>query len=297
MPDEDDDLIDDVVDEEIEDNDEEDSGSEDGTRDASDTDGDSESENRRRRRRRRRRGGRNDRSDAERSDVPRPMSLDAPQPDIVGVPFNGETYDQIEGSSSHGTSEDGSEGEGNDAEGRGRRRGRRGGRRLRRDRDDARITSVDLPHDVHAGDEGADVPVSPWTHDDMTTDDQPVLMFTHEPFEAVDAPAVAMSVEHDAPETADVLPVVRPRRGRPPRRVEPVALNDVVESEQVVVADHVDQEIKGSTDPLFEPVRIEAASPSQPVEPPTPSEPETTEPVVLGADNKPRRGGWWARKP
>jgi hypothetical protein len=35
---------------------------------------------------------------------------------------------------------------------------------------------------------------------------------------------------------------------------------------------------------------------SQAHEPLPPPEPETTEPVVVGADNKPRRGGWWARK-
>ena len=290
MPDEDDDLIDDVVDEDIEDQDEDDTGSDEGTRGASDSESDSEGENRRRRRRRRRRGGRNDRPDSDRSDMPRPMSLDAPQPDIDGIPFNGETYEQIEGGSAHITAENGSDGDAADGEGRGRRRGRRGGRRLRRDRDDGAVSTVDVSHDAS---QGEDIPALRYDQadEDSAPHHEPVLMFTHEPFAVLDEPAAVSTEVH---EPVEVQPAPRPRRGRPPRRVEPV-----VTDEAVLDLAHEPQPVVEVVAPVVvapaAPV-IEAVVAPQPVEPVAPPEPETTEPVILGAENKPRRGGWWARK-
>ena len=296
MPDEDDDIVDDVVDEDIEDQDEDDNSSDESSRDAVEGESESDSENRRRRRRRRRRGGRPDRADSDRSDMPRPMSLDAPQPDIDGIPFNGETYEQVEGVTPREPREFAGDSEGADGEGRGRRRGRRGGRRLRRDRDDTGLPVREGGEISHSGDEQPS-PRFAGSDDDITPHDEPVLMFTHEPFTAIEEPS-SHGIAEALPvlETADALPVARPRRGRPPRRVEAVGTDDVGHgSDQPVVP--VEPPVS-----IVEPIVVtqhDVAPPvvdSQAHEPLPPPEPETTEPVVVGADNKPRRGGWWARK-
>ena len=117
-------------------------------------------------------------------------------------------------------------------------------------------------------------------------------MFTHEPFE------VASNADH-AQESTPVVeqPAPRPRRGRPPRRVEMTVTNDV--AADVVVHDpHPVVEDVGPvvSTPVIEASVAEPVVAPQLSEPVTPFEPETTEPVILGAENKPRRGGWWARK-
>ena len=275
MPDEDD-LVDDLVEDETEDQDEEENGSDETGREESE-DGDQDSDGRRRRRRRRRRGGRNERTNFE-----RPMSLDAPQPDIDGVPFNGETYDQVEGDETPRVSGRDQDGEGHDADGRGRRRGRRGGRRMRRDRDDAPAIHADVPLEV------IDIEQALSEAEPVQDGDEPVLMFKHDPLP-----------HEEHVEVVDEVPAPRPRRGRPPRRTEAViaddaqAVSDIQADAAPLVTEAVSAPVPDVTyaaEPVVEPVIV--AEP----EPVVPPEPETTEPVVVGAENKPRRGGWWARK-
>ena len=298
MPDEDDDIVDDVVDEDNEDHDEDDNASDDASREATEGESDSDSENRRRRRRRRRRGGRHDRPESDRSDLPRPMSLDAPQPDIDGIPFNGETYEQVEGVTPREPRDFGADGEGADGEGRGRRRGRRGGRRLRRDRDDNGLPVREGAEISHEGDEQSS-PRFARSDDDITPHDEPVLMFTHEPFTAVEDHSHGVTDAVPVTEVSEALPVPRPRRGRPPRRVEITGADEVVHADSEHAVTSVEPAVI-----VAEPITAsyhDAVS-SAPVaeivshEPQLPLEPETTEPVVVGAENKPRRGGWWARK-
>ena len=279
MPDEAD-LADDLVEDETDDADEEENAGDEYGRDASD-DGDQDSDGRRRRRRRRRRGGRNERPNSE-----RPMSVDAPQPDIDGVPFNGETYEQADDEASSGSPAGGSGGDGFEAEGRGRRRGRRGGRRMRKDRDESQTSHADHAHEGDDSDPVRDVAQT--DHDG----DEPVLMFKHEP----------MSVEPS--DEIQEQPVARPRRGRPPRRTEaPVDVGAAIVAEMqnepvaqvvITVSDHHAED--SVAQPAAHQDHVETAPVVVEPEPVVPPEPETTEPVVMGADNKPRRGGWWARK-
>ena len=277
MPEEDE-LVDDLVEDDVDDTDDEEISSDDTSRDQSE-DGE-DSDGRRRRRRRRRRGGRNERPNFE-----RPMSLDAPQPDIDGIPFNGETYEQVDDGGSAGVPATSPDSEGYDPESRGRRRGRRGGRRMRKDHDETHSSHSNLSHvDLDAE--------QPSEHSLYVRNaDEPVLMFTHEP----------LPVEQT--EEMQDQPVARPRRGRPPRRAEPsadIGMDSVtvpVEQDASAVVPVTVPEVKDSASHnipqqdqfVAEPMRAE---PEQ-VAPP---EPETTEPVVVGAENKPRRGGWWARK-
>ena len=300
MPDEDDDLVEDVLDEDSEDQDEDEFGS-DESRAASDSDADGDGENgRRRRRRRRRRGGRLERTD--RPAFERPMSVDAPQPDIDGVPFNGETYEMLAGDGSKSSDDAAAAGDADaqaaDQEGRGRRRGRRGGRRLRRDRD-----STDAPLALsHDDDHSGESPVAHGYDADMTDidpDHQPVLMFTHD----ASALTSAQDHTHDPVSVETEKPAPRARRGRPSRRVEaqeestPLPHAEDAHGSVDVSAPFVVSPVETAPTLAPIPVSVPVSEPViEVVEPAVPAQPETTEAVIVGAENKPRRGGWWSRK-
>jgi len=100
-------------------------------------------------------------------------------------------------------------------------------------------------------------------------------------------------------EFPESLPVPRPRRGRPPRRVEITGADEVVHADSEHAVTSVEPEVSVAepiTASYHDAVSSAPVAESVSHEPQLPPEPETTEPVVVGAENKPRRGGWWARK-
>ena len=262
----------------------------------------------RRRRRRRRRRGRGDREGLPQGE--RPMSLDAPQPDITIAPFNGET---VEDADSEGPlSADQPVRESGDGEGlRGRRRGRRGGRRNRRDRDEA--------GNLTEGQNDNDVPNMPISDAHADTDEQvgapPVAVDTDvsdEPIaakaprgrrKAVKADEVVSAPQELAGQgaSADVVtPMVEPakRRGRPSKKAIEAAEAATLAASSPVV-EHVPVEPAPIGAAPVEPARVVAApAVAEPVvvaPAPVIEQPLATEPVIVGAENKERRGGWWAK--
>ena len=274
---------------------------------ADDGEGGTDEQGRRRRRRRRRRG-RGDREGLPQGE--RPMSLDAPQPDITIAPFNGETIEDAD--SDRPLSADQPVRDSGDGEGlRGRRRGRRGGRRNRRDRDDAGA----LPEGQN-GDETsfvADTDGDANAHEHEHEHEHAVI--AHEsPAEAETAvepvaakaprgrrkavkadEVVAETVEQTVElAQADVVaPVAEPakRRGRPSKKAIEAA--EAAEAASLAASAAIAEPAPAEPAPV-----VAAPVVAEPVVvPPAPviEQPLATEPIVVGAENKERRGGWWAK--
>ena len=271
---------------------------------ADDGEGGTDEQGRRRRRRRRRRG-RGDREGLPQGE--RPMSLDAPQPDITIAPFNGETIEDAD--SDRPLSADQPVRETGDGEGlRGRRRGRRGGRRNRRDRDEA----GNLPEGQHEDDavSGAQTDV----HADQVEDhgDHPEVIEAETVAEPVAAKAprgrrkavkadevVAEDVATGDVATAATAVVAEPakRRGRPSKKAieaaEAAEAAALVASAAAAEPVHVAEPAPVAPAPVVAaPV---AAEPVVVAPAPVIEQPLATEPVIVGAENKERRGGWWAK--
>ncbi len=270
---------------------------------ADDGEGGTDEQGRRRRRRRRRRG-RGDREGLPQGE--RPMSLDAPQPDITIAPFNGETIEDAD--SDRPLSADQPVRDSGDGEGlRGRRRGRRGGRRNRRDRDDAGALPEGQNDDETSF--GADADGHADAHEDdhaAIAHDAPAEAETAvEPVaakaprgrrKAVKADDVVAETVEQAVELAlaDVVaPVAEPakRRGRPSKKAIEAA--EAAEAASVAASAAVAEPAPAEPAPVV--VAPVVAEPV--VVPPAPviEQPLATEPVVVGAENKERRGGWWAK--
>ncbi len=230
--------------------------------------------NGRRRRRRRRRRGRGDRPEGAGG----PMPLDAPQPDVDAAPFNGETIDHVEGA----------EGEGEAGGERGsRRRGRRGGRRNRRRFENGvMVDFVEGSSEDAGADAAAEAPVASEAapvepapvEEAAAAEAAPKPRRTRKKAVAADAAVEAPAAEQvvAAPEpapAAEAAPAAKPRRTR--KKAEPVVETPAVEA----VAAPAPEEAKAA------------------VEPPAPEPVVATEPVVIGApaEDRPKRGGWWAR--
>jgi ribonuclease E len=275
---------------------------------ADDGEGGTDEQGRRRRRRRRRRG-RGDREGLPQGE--RPMSLDAPQPDITIAPFNGETIEDA--GSDRPLSPDRPVHDTGDGEGlRGRRRGRRGGRRNRRDRDE----TGNLPEGQHEDGAISAETDAPSEHHE----DHPAVIETEIVAETVAAKAprgrrkavkaeeiVAGEVVADevVAETVDaVAPAAEPakRRGRPSKKAIEAA--EAAEAAALVASAAI-AEPSTITEPaqIAEPASVAPAPVAAPVvaepvvAPPAPviEQPLATEPVIVGAENKERRGGWWAK--
>ena len=275
---------------------------------ADDGEGGTDEQGRRRRRRRRRRG-RGDREGLPQGE--RPMSLDAPQPDITIAPFNGETIEDA--GSDRPLSPDRPVHDTGDGESlRGRRRGRRGGRRNRRDRDE----TGNLPEGQHEDGAISAETDAPSEHHE----DHPAVIETEIVAETVAAKAprgrrkavkaeeiVAGEVVANevVAETVDaVAPAAEPakRRGRPSKKAIEAA--EAAEAAALVASAAI-AEPSTITEPaqIAEPAPVALAPVAAPVvaepvvAPPAPviEQPLATEPVIVGAENKERRGGWWAK--
>ncbi|MCX7315720.1 MAG: ribonuclease E/G, partial [Hyphomicrobiales bacterium] len=250
---------------------------------ADDGEGGTDEQGRRRRRRRRRRG-RGDREGLPQGE--RPMSLDAPQPDITIAPFNGETIEDA--GSDRPLSPDRPVHDTGDGEGlRGRRRGRRGGRRNRRDRDE----TGNLPEGQHADGALSAETDAPSEH--------------RKAVKAEEIVAGEVVADEVVAETVDaVAPAAEPakRRGRPSKKAIEAA--EAAEAAALVASAAI-AEPSTITEPaqIAEPAPVAPAPVAAPVvaepvvAPPAPviEQPLATEPVIVGAENKERRGGWWAK--
>jgi ribonuclease E len=242
---------------------------------------------RRRRRRRRRRGGR-DRDNGAAMDAP--MALDAPQPDVTAIPFNGvitneagETID-ADAVMTEETSEAGS-----------RRRGRRGGRRNRRDRGEGSTAEViETTNEDDAGLAGNDVVAPPAPETDMpltateVVEETPITVAAPKPRRgrrkaetapAEEATGITVAVAADAP---DEPKAKKPRASRGKKVVEPV---------ETLPEMAVEPAPRAPAEPV-----AAASAPAAEAPAPEPVQLVTTEPVVIGAQtDAPKRGGWWAR--
>ncbi len=269
---------------------------------ADDGEGGTDEQGRRRRRRRRRRG-RGDREGLPQGD--RPMSLDAPQPDISIAPFNGETIEDADSDlplSADRPVHDSGDGEGL----RGRRRGRRGGRRNRRDRDEA----GNLPEGQNEDGTVANADADDHAHDHVEspsaetgtaieTVDTPEPVTAKVPRgrrKAVKADEIVAETVEQAVELAlaDVVePAAEPakRRGRPSKK----AIEAAEAAEAAALA--VPVPVEPPAPVIAAPTPVEAAPVvAEPVVvAPVVEQPLATEPVIVGAENKERRGGWWAK--
>ena len=270
---------------------------------ADDGEGGTDEQGRRRRRRRRRRG-RGDREGLPQGE--RPMSLDAPQPDITIAPFNGETIEDAD--SDRPLSADQPVRDSGDGEGlRGRRRGRRGGRRNRRDRDDAGAlpegqdgdeTSFVADADGHAdAHEHEHTAISHESPAEAETAVEPVAAKAPRGRrKAVKADEVVAETVEQTVELAlaDVVaPVAEPakRRGRPSKKAIEAA--EAAEAASLAASAAIAEPAPAEPAPdVAAPVVAEPV-----VVPPAPviEQPLATEPIVVGAENKERRGGWWAK--
>ena len=270
---------------------------------ADDGEGGTDEQGRRRRRRRRRRG-RGDREGLPQGE--RPMSLDAPQPDITIAPFNGETIEDAD--SDRPLSADQPVRDSGDGEGlRGRRRGRRGGRRNRRDRDDAGALPEGQDGDETSFVADADGHADAHEHEHTATShESPAEAETAVEPVAAKAPrgrrkavkadeVVAETVEQTVElAQADVVaPVAEPakRRGRPSKKAIEAA--EAAEAASLAASAAIAEPAPAEPAPV-----VAAPVVAEPVVvPPAPviEQPLATEPVVVGAENKERRGGWWAK--
>ena len=274
---------------------------------ADDGEGGTDEQGRRRRRRRRRRG-RGDREGLPQGE--RPMSLDAPQPDITIAPFNGETIEDAD--SDRPLSADQPVRDSGDGEGlRGRRRGRRGGRRNRRDLDDAGALPEGQNGDetsfVADTDGHADAHEHEHEHEHaVIAHESPAEAETAVEPVAAKAPrgrrkavkadeVVAETVEQTVElALADVVaPVAEPakRRGRPSKKAIEAA--EAAEAASLAASAAIAEPAPAEPAPdVAAPVVAEPV-----VVPPAPviEQPLATEPIVVGAENKERRGGWWAK--
>ena len=240
-----------------------------------DVEGEGEGNGRRRRRRRRRRG-RGDRPEGAGG----PMPLDAPQPDVDAAPFNGETVDHVEGAEGESESAGGERGS--------RRRGRRGGRRNRRRFENGvTVDFVEGSAEGEAAEASAEAPVAA----EAVAEEAPIVVepaTAAEPAPAEPAPkarrtrkkaVAAEPVAEEAAAAAEPAPAAEaapaPKARRTRKKAEPAA--------EAPVAD-----VPAAAEPEAAPV---------PVAEPAPEPVVSTEPVVIGtpAEDRPKRGGWWAR--
>jgi ribonuclease E len=263
------DEVDEAEDSEIEEAEDERRDSEGRDERRSDADGEGDGNGRRRRRRRRRRG-RGDRPESAGG----PMPIDAPQPDIDAAPFNGETVEHGEGAEREGESAGGERGS--------RRRGRRGGRRNRRRFENG--VMIEIAEGSPEDEETAAA----------KTDDMPPETIAVEPSAAEPPPAneaapkprrTRKKVVAGEPAVAEVAPppaaeppaeaasTAKPRRSR--KKAEP----------------------SSETTATAEPIGVSSSSPPVPAETPVAEPVVSTAPVVIGipAEDRPKRGGWWAR--
>ncbi|WP_406853577.1 Rne/Rng family ribonuclease [Alsobacter sp. KACC 23698] len=239
---------------------------------------------RRRRRRRRRRGGRGGEgrpeafgSEAFGSDQA-PMPIDAPQPDVSGAPFGGtHTFEPEERLAADAeTAQDLALNEAEagltvptaeDEGGARRRRGRRGGRRLRGDRAEA--------DDAVSGAEEETVTL---------------------------ASEAAVEAAADASPDVAAAPAKPARKPRAPRRTKASIAAEAAAAEAAAQAPAEAEPVAETVAPPAapEPAAQPAAAPEPimaAVAAPEPApEPITTEPVVIGAEPAaPRKAGWWAK--
>ena len=244
--------------------------------------GDNSEAGRKRRRRRRRRGGRGGEGRPEAYGVDgAPMPVDAPQPDVTGAPFGGtHTYEPDEAIADAATTEGLAMNEAeagltvpspeDEANGR-RRRGRRGGRRLRGER----------PEETDA--------VS-------SAEDESLTLAS----EAAVESAAETSVE------ATEAPAKPARKPRAPRRTKASIAAEAAAAEAAAAAPAVAEAPAEAPAEVAAPVQaapvVAAPAAPEPVaaaepEPVAPApEPVTTEPVVFGTEPAaPRKAGWWAK--
>ena len=253
---------------------------------------------RRKRRRRRRRGGRNG-EDRESFANGAPMPLDAPQPEVTGAPFGGtRTFEPGEDAVAALSLNEAEGGvppaeSGDERAGR-RRRGRRGGRRLRGEGElpDGVVETV---ADADAGEAGDSVAV--------VVDQVEAVPAT------VEAPADAEVVPTEAaPEVPPEAPAAKPRRtrARKPTAAALAAAEAEAASKEAAAAEAPAAEAPAVMAPApvaAATVAVVAEAPApvavEPVAPVVPEplpEPVTTEPVVIGAEpTEPRKAGWWAK--
>ncbi len=250
------------------------------------SDGDGEAGGRRRRRRRRRRG-RGDRPEGDGS----PMPLDAPQPDVDGAPFNGE---RIEGGEAEG--EEGSEVRGEGERGS-RRRGRRGGRRNRRRFEDGVTVAFDETENGETAEAAAPAPaeVVPAAAEAPAAVETPAPKARRSRKKA-DTAAEAAPVEAAPVETApgEAAPVKAAPVKAAPVKAAPVEAAPAEAAEPAPAPKpkrsrkKADAEVTATV--VAEPETQPAAAPVEDTPPVL-----ATEPVVVGAENREKRGGWWAR--
>jgi ribonuclease E len=222
------------------------------------------------------------------------MPLDAPQPEVTGAPFMGTaTYEPQDLDTVKALALNEAEGgdvvrsdestEGVDRNGR-RRRGRRGGRRLRGENEGL---ASNLPPDDDDVTEVAEFEVGEVSNGAAASVDIET------------APAAAAEVTSEAAEEATAPKVRKPRAPRKPRKVAGAesAIPEVA-SEAVAEGRAEAPAAAPAETTVNRPIAVEppvTVTPEPEPQAPLP-EPITTEPVVIGSEPAaPRRAGWWAK--
>ncbi|WP_187970954.1 Rne/Rng family ribonuclease [Aquibium microcysteis] len=263
---------------------------------------------RRKRKRRRRRGGR-DRDGQETgtqvaADAATNADTDEPEQD-------GSESEAVEMADEPGTDADG---------GKKRRRGKRGGRKNRRDADGSEIEagaegSDDDGDDVQAAEAPAEAPA-------VETAEAPVVVTAEVPVaEPIATEAAAEPVAEPAPESED-KPAPKKRARRPSKKAlaeAEAAARAAEEAAQASAAAAAETEAAPAAETPAEPAAAPMTSAEAPVAAPEPavaddaaepsrasrrkpSAPLATEPVVTSTatpaegEEKPRKAGWWQRK-
>jgi ribonuclease E len=251
---------------------------------------------RRKRKRRRRRGGR-DRDGQETG--PQVAADAAPDADMDEPEQAGSEAEAVEMADEAGADADG---------GKKRRRGKRGGRKNRRDADGSEIEAGaegadDEADDAPAGESLAEAPAA-------VTEEAPVA-------EAVAAEAAVEPVAETAPE-ADEKPAPKKRARRPSKKAlaeaEAAALAAEAAAQAPVAASPEAEAAPAAEVPVEQPAEVAAEPAAEPAPAAEtaeaarasrrkPSAPLATEPVVTSAaepaadsEAKPRKAGWWQRK-